>query len=67
MRSCIMAVFLVFLCSNLQAEGPPPANVIVAKVGEEELAENQSVIGVLYYEKASKVSSEVARSSRVTG
>ena len=49
-----------FLFSPVLAEGPPPAKVVVSKVFQQELAENQAVIGVLYYERTSEVSTEVA-------
>ncbi len=50
----------VLLYSPVLAEGPPPANVVVAKVYQEELADNQAIIGILYYERISEVSTEVA-------
>lgn len=55
-----VAAFLLFWSSSVLAEGPPPANVVVSKVIQEELAESQSVIGVLYYERMSDISTEVA-------
>jgi membrane fusion protein (multidrug efflux system) len=45
--------------STAWAAGPPPAKVVVAKVVQEEVSENQSVIGVLYYERISEISTEV--------
>ncbi len=50
----LLDVALVF------AQGPPPAKVVLAQVVQEEVAENQSVIGVIYYERVSEVSTEVA-------
>ncbi len=51
---------LHFACLSVFAQGPPPSKVIVTKVVQEEVADNQSVIGVLYYERVSEVSTEVA-------
>jgi RND family efflux transporter MFP subunit len=52
---------LMFLGQPLHAaEGPPPANVVVSKVTQQEVAQTRSVIGVLYYERVSDVSTEVA-------
>ncbi len=51
---------LLFGCVSVFAQGPPPAKVVVSKVTQEEIADNQSVIGVLYYERVSDVSTEVA-------
>lgn len=42
------------------AQERPPAKVVTAKVVRQEVAENQSVIGTLYYERVSHVSTEVA-------
>ena len=58
----ICAVLLAAICigTPVLAEGPPPAKVVVAEVYQQELAENQAVIGVLYYERTSDVSTEVA-------
>jgi RND family efflux transporter MFP subunit len=42
------------------AQEMPPAQVIVTKVVQEEIAQNQSMIGTLYYERVSHVSSELA-------
>ncbi len=42
------------------ADGPPPANVKVAPVTQEEVAQTRTVIGVLYYERISHISTELA-------
>lgn len=47
-------------CSAAFSAGPPPAKVVVDKVVAEDVAENQSVIGVLYYERTSDISTEVS-------
>ncbi len=51
---------LVLWCLPVFAQGPPPARVVVTKVTQAETADNQSVIGVLYYDRVSEVSTEVA-------
>jgi RND family efflux transporter MFP subunit len=45
--------------SGAYGEGPPPAKVVLGQVVQEEIAETQSVLGVLYYERVSDVSTEV--------
>ncbi len=42
------------------AQEMPPAKVIVTKVAEQEIAQNQAMLGTLYYERVSHVSSELA-------
>ncbi len=54
----ILPFFFLFVTS-LQAQGPPPASVVVSKVTKETVAQTQSVIGVLYYDRISEVSTEV--------
>jgi len=51
-------IFLVY--SSAFAEGPPPAKVVVSKIVRQQVAENQSFIGTLYYDRASQVSAEVS-------
>lgn len=66
LERCRVRLFTVIVlsvmlgCSQVLAEGPPPANVVVSKVVQQELAESQEVIGVLYYERKSDVSTEVS-------
>ncbi len=61
-----MRIFIAMMLSivigwvSAHAQGPPPAKVVVTKVAQGETAENQSVIGVVYYERFSDVSTEVA-------
>ncbi len=52
----------VLLCCTtvIAAQGPPPAKVVTARVTQQEISENRSVIGVLYYERVSDISTEVA-------
>jgi membrane fusion protein (multidrug efflux system) len=42
------------------SEGPPPAKVVVAKIIIESVAENDSFLGLLYYDRVGNVSSDVA-------
>lgn len=42
------------------AQEMPPAKVIVTKVIQEDIAQNQSMLGTLYYERVSHVSTELA-------
>ena len=63
MRYCVKTLLRVILCVLLSSSvafsaGPPPAKVVVDKVVAEDVAENQSVIGVLYYERTSDISTE---------
>lgn len=54
---------LLLLLTGLQAaaaDGPPPAKVKVAPVTKDEVAQTQTVIGVLYYERISHISTELA-------
>ena len=52
--------FILFLSvSSLQAMEQPPASVVVSQVVKETVAETQSVIGTLFYNRTSEVSSEV--------
>lgn len=59
----VMAVAAAMLMSGgsaLAADGPPPARVVMDKVTQQEVAQSRSVIGVLYYERTSDISTEVA-------
>ena len=42
------------------AEGPPPAKVRVAPVVKENVAQTREVIGILYYDRVSDISTELA-------
>jgi len=50
----------LLLCLSAAAQGPPPAKVVVEQVVEEDVARTQSVIGVLYYERKSEISTDVS-------
>jgi RND family efflux transporter MFP subunit len=46
--------------STALAQGPPPAKVVMAEITRQEVAENRPFLGLLYYDRISHVSSEVA-------
>lgn len=54
----ILAI-IVISYSIAFAQDAPPAKVVVTKIVQEEVAENQSFIGLLYYDRVSRVSTEV--------
>lgn len=56
----ILTMIAVIGCATVFAQNPPPAKVVVAKISQEDIFENQPFIGRFYYEIASQVSSEVA-------
>jgi RND family efflux transporter MFP subunit len=61
MQLIFRVMFCVLLsCSAAFSAGPPPAKVVMAEVVAEDVAESQSVIGVLYYERTSEISTEVS-------
>lgn len=59
LKNCMLPV-LCLLASMAHAAGPPPAKVVLGEVVKKEVATTQSVTGVLYYERVSEVSTEVA-------
>ncbi len=56
----LVLISMIVNASTVFAQGPPPAKVVLDEVIQQEIADNQSVIGVLYYERVSEVSTEVA-------
>ncbi len=57
----VLLLLLLLFGSQLgAAEGPPPAKVRVAKVVQEEVAQTRNVIGILYYDRVSEISTELA-------
>lgn len=59
----ILLCSLAFLSLAKAEEGPPrmpPAKVVVAKIEERIIAENTPIIGVLYFDRVSSLSTEVA-------
>jgi membrane fusion protein, multidrug efflux system len=59
-RKVLLIMSILAFCSVAYADGPPPAKVIVGKVVSEEVSTTQSVTGILYYERISEISTEVA-------
>ncbi|MFO7605927.1 MAG: efflux RND transporter periplasmic adaptor subunit [Desulfurivibrionaceae bacterium] len=60
MRILLIQVMMVLIGgSTIFAQGPP-ANVVVASIGQQEVAENRPFIGRLYYDTASQISAEVS-------
>jgi RND family efflux transporter MFP subunit len=53
-------MIVLFGCATVFGQEPPPARVVVASIGQEEVAENRPFIGWLYYDTVSQVSTEVA-------
>jgi len=53
----LLVLFLFF--SPLHAQEQPPASVVVTKVTQEAITETQSVIGTLFYDRISDISTEV--------
>jgi len=53
-------LLLLIGCPAFGADGPPAAQVKVAPVAQEEVAQTRTVIGVLYYERVSEISTELA-------
>ncbi len=59
MRFFITFLFLFPLVAPLHAQEQPPASVVITKVTKEKVSQTQSVIGILYYDRISEVSTEV--------
>lgn len=56
----ILVVLAISPMGVLAADGPPPAMVVTGKVTKEEVAQSRSVIGVVYFERTSLISTEVS-------
>jgi membrane fusion protein, multidrug efflux system len=59
MRFLIVFLILFPIITPLYAQEQPPASVVITKVNSEEVSQTQSVIGILYYDRISEVSTEV--------
>jgi membrane fusion protein (multidrug efflux system) len=59
-RVLISVVGIFMFCAVAVAQGPPPAKVVLGQVTKENVSKNQSVTGVIYYERVSEISTEVA-------
>ncbi len=55
-----LLILAILYGSVIHAQDQPPAQVVVLKIVQEEIAQNQAFIGTLYYERISHVSSEVS-------
>lgn len=60
MRRVLSCILILSFCSVVYAQGPPPAKVVVGQVVKEEVSTTISVTGVIYYERVSEISTEVA-------
>lgn len=60
--SVLLSLLVLLLISHpvCGADGPPPAKVKVAPVTQQEVAQTRTVIGVLYFERISQISTELA-------
>ncbi len=56
----ILLAISILGCSTVYGQEPPPAKVVVAKITQQEVAENRSFLGLLYYDRMSHVSSEAS-------
>ena len=57
----LIGIFILFsISSPIYAQGSPPAKVVVEAVTQDAVAMTRSVTGVLYYERVSDLSTEVA-------
>ena len=56
----IVVAVLTLLPSAITAEERPPAKVVVAPIKEKLVVENAPIIGVLYFDRVSSLSTEVA-------
>ncbi|MDH3392421.1 MAG: efflux RND transporter periplasmic adaptor subunit [Desulfobulbaceae bacterium] len=55
----IFLIFVVFGVAPAFAEGPPPAKVVVRNITQQDVSENKPFIGLLIYDRVSRVSAEV--------
>ncbi len=56
----LLSILLLFCIQTSAAQGPPPAKVRVAPVVQEEVAQTRNVIGILFYDRVSEISTELA-------
>ncbi len=56
----LLLLLTLMIGSTVAAQEPPPAQVVTAQISQAEIAENQSFVGLLYYDRTSLISSEVA-------
>ena len=61
MKHILFIVLLLHYCASaVSAQEPPPARVKTKPISQREIAENKGFLGLLYYERVSNVSSEIA-------
>lgn len=60
MRRILLIIGILALGSIATAQGPPPAKVVLGQVTKEKVSTTHSVTGVIYYERVSEISTEVA-------
>lgn len=53
-------IALLFSSASVLAQEAPPAQVVTTKIVQQEVSENRSFIGLLYYDRVSHISSEVS-------
>ena len=58
-RLLSLAILISILASQVLAQGPPPAKVVVDKITEQELAPTSPMVGALDFDKKSGLSSEI--------
>ena len=59
-RINILVMVILLLPVYGFTQGPPPANVVVSTFSEKNMAENAKMTGVLYFDRVSGISTEVA-------
>ncbi len=61
MKYLLSITLILYTCAPVVfAQEPPPARVKTKPINQREIAENKGFLGLLYYERVSNVSSEVA-------
>lgn len=60
MQRILFIIVILALGSGAYAQGPPPAKVVLGQVTKEDVSTTHSVTGVIYYERVSEISTEVA-------
>lgn len=56
----VLLIVAILHGSIVYSREQPPARVVVSKIVQEEVSQNQAFLGILYYERISHVSSEVS-------
>ena len=53
-------IIILISCSPVLAREAPPAQVVITEITQQEVSENRSFIGLLYYDRVSRISTEVS-------